>query len=171
MAGPQHNMHLHRSAPRARMHLSCVLPLNADSWAHAAPSHLLPCADSAGGYPTRLDDLRLQLSMTKAACTERAHGGRLAGTCRPCQRGGEESGVWCVGLLPLARLITSVAAHYLTAPRSASRSVAPSSEPCILAPRYRPRQRHLGCPSVHGQVPPRSQDLWRRDVLRRRHEF
>ena len=39
----------------------------------------------------------------------------------------------------------------------------------IMAPRYRPHQRHLGCPAVHGQAP-RSQDLWRRDVLPQSHE-
>jgi hypothetical protein len=54
----------------------------------------------------------------------------------------------------------------ISAPRSASRSVAPTSEPRFVAPRYQPRQYYLGCPVVHGQAP-RSQDLWRRDVLPR----
>ena len=56
-----------------------------------------------------------------------------------------------------------------TAPRSEPQILAPSSEPRSVAPRYRPRQRHLGWPAVHGQAP-RSQDLWRRDVLPRSHE-
>ena len=113
MAGPQHSMHtrLHHGST-CTCHASCLSTRTAG--AHAAPSHLLPCADSAGGSPTRLDDLTLQLSTAKAACTERGYGGRLAGTCRPCQRGGEESGVWCVGLLLLARLIISIVAHHLT---------------------------------------------------------
>jgi len=55
------------------------------------------------------------------------------------------------------------------APRSALRSVAPSSEPCILASRYRPRQRRLEFSAVYGQTP-RRQDLWRQDVLHWRHE-
>jgi hypothetical protein len=55
------------------------------------------------------------------------------------------------------------------APRSAPRSTASRSAPRSVAPRYRPRQHHLGCPVVHGQTP-RSQDLWRRDVLPRSHE-
>ena len=36
--------------------------------------------------------------------------------------------------------------------------------------RYRSRKRHIGCPAVQGQAP-RNQDLWRRDVLSRSHEF
>ena len=50
------------------------------------------------------------------------------------------------------------------------RSMAPSSAPRSVATRYRPRQPHLGCHVVHDQTP-RSQDLWRRDVLFRSHEF
>ena len=62
----------------------------------------------------------------------------------------------------------SSALEYM-APRSEPQILAPSSEPRSVAPRYRPRQRHLGCPDVHGQTP-RSQDLWRRDVLPRSYE-
>ena len=54
-------------------------------------------------------------------------------------------------------------------PCSAPESMAPSSAPRSVALRYRPRKRHLGWPAVLSQAP-RRQDLWRRDVLPRRHE-
>jgi len=37
-------------------------------------------------------------------------------------------------------------------------------EPRSVAPRYQPRQYHLGCLVMHDQTP-QSQDLWHRDVL------
>jgi len=114
---------------------------------------------------------RGQTAMGEACRCSRANRARQRGSCGararhaaaapvPCAAQGREnrSGRQAVAQGPVDEAKSSVDGDMRTGARFK----------CMLCARTH-RERHLGCPAVHGQAP-RSQDLWRRDVLPRRHD-
>jgi hypothetical protein len=99
------------------------------------------------------------------------HEAAVAGTWPSVSMGGEVSGVGCVGLEQLARLITSVAAHHRRLQNRVTKGLKNTEQRCAraviggtVAPRHNGRRGSRPCHVMHGGAagPPRHCRLYHR---------